>query len=159
MSREKIDLKLQREELLNEAETAWLEECLNAEKARMSALLNNLPEAAPSRAWRSKLSDRLLAEARKRRGLLARWGIRPVVASLATAAAAVAIIVANLDRPGSAEGPALTAEKMLQWHDEAMASSLLPSDSANLEGLSTLPVQQPADESDDLLYKGSLHNL
>ncbi len=159
MKPEEIYEKIEKGSSLTREESAWLDAQLeSSEQLQVASLIRELPEKPPSFSWRDSLSTRILSEVRKRRGFWARLGLTPVAGSSLAAAAGAAIFFAVVFRPATSE-QRLGADTLLQWHEEAIASTALPGDGTELDGFSVTAPQRKIDDTDDLLYGGSLHSL
>jgi hypothetical protein len=145
---DELTTKLREEARLTPEEIALLDEELAKQNLSASAVAN-LPQRRPSPIWRGSLDRRLSDESSHRATL------RHGPAFLA-AAAAIALGAFFGLRNTSPE--AIGAGQLIQWHEEAVASSVLPGDGANLGGFSS-PPKRTAPQEEDPLYDGSLMSL
>ena len=160
MKPEEIYEKIEKGSPLTREESAWLDAQLeSSEQMQMASLIRELPEKPPSFSWRDSLSARLLSEVSKRRGFWAKLGLTPVAGSSLAAVTAAAILMAVVFRVPTTSEQKLGADTLLQWHEEAIASTALPGDGTELDGFSVTTPQRKIDDTDDLLYGGSLHAL
>ena len=133
---------------LTPEDNAQLDEEL-ANLSQAASAVSNLPQRRASLIWRGSLDRRLSDESSHRATL--RHG--PVFLA---AAAAIALGAFFGLRHSSPE--AIGAGQLIQWHEEAVASTVLPGDGANLGGFSS-PSKRPAQNEEDPLYDGSLMSL
>lgn len=131
-------------------------ELRSKEHEQISGLLKQLPKREPSLAWRSSLSERLLKEAAKHRKTRRAF---PALAGFATVLGAAAVFLALTVTRAPQNGSESAVAQMVRWHEEAAAATVLPADSASLDGFSTLPKGQFSNNSDELLYGGSVQSL
>ncbi|MGI8923828.1 MAG: hypothetical protein ACR2HJ_07285 [Fimbriimonadales bacterium] len=137
---------------LTEEEVAMVEKIM-AEEEQEIDLNSLLSEQHPGEIWRRELDARIDDITRKRR----LWGRPQVRLALSGALAAAAVAAFVLMARGRFEAPG--PEQMLQWHEEAVASTLLPGDGANLGAFSTMPCQPVPGDKNDPLCDGSLLSL
>jgi hypothetical protein len=132
MDERELIRKLKNEEALRADESLWLDEAIEG-GAASKGLVEALPDALPSLAWRSRLNERLMAAVPQR----SPWWRRAFAPTLATAgAAACALFLWNLNLKGGSVptdgGEAASLEQMLiSAHQEA---------SLEESGFFTLPV-------------------
>jgi hypothetical protein len=144
--------KLKFDKPLTLDEQAWLDARLD-ESSPVADLVKALRGDAPSMEWRSELSARILNEAAKKKRpafSLARLG------GIGIAGAAAAFVLSFLLQ---GEEITISADTLSKWHEEAVAATVLPDGGTDLAGFSTLPRRVNQKDSDDILYKGSLHSL
>ena len=153
MNREDLLTKLQNEKPLSAEEEATLDAEL-ATQSRVSQLVRSLPSEEPSMEWRSRVQEQtqlIVNKARRAAG----WPLRMAGVSLGAAIACAwmaTFLLGRLDAPER-----VTTEAILNWHDEAVAASVLPGDGITLEGASALPSKPVS--SNDLFDGGSLPSL
>lgn len=159
MKPQEIMEKLEKGMPLSREESAWLDAQLESEEQnRVASFVQGLPAPTPSLAWRASLEERILREIGKKRSFWRRFETNPLFASSLVAAAA-AVLIAVVWMKSTSPEPALNAEKIMEWHEEAVASASLPGDGVNMEGFATTGQQGKRDDTDGLLYGGSLHSL
>ncbi|MDQ2985354.1 MAG: hypothetical protein M3R13_01370 [Armatimonadota bacterium] len=121
--------KLEAEEPLSAGEEARLDEALlSPDQARIKTALRELPALTAPASIATSFSRRVLAWRRKRIGVMSG------LSGLATAAVAMIVIYR-----GPAPAPVLPetpTTSLYDWHYEAVATSVLPGDGANLAGFS-----------------------
>ncbi|MCH8274447.1 MAG: hypothetical protein IH851_06640 [Armatimonadetes bacterium] len=155
MNPQELREKLERGEKLSPMEWAMLDSYLESGRPPEAVeAVGRLRRDEPSLVWRSRLNDRLAAEAGKSRSPLRRLNVRALIGPAVAAAAAGLMIFAALNRAGggAAAPDAEVAELLIQWHEEVVASSILPGDGTDLAGFVTNTPPFEPDELDDLLY-------
>lgn len=151
MKREDLLKHIENDKTMSPEIEAQLDTELDAQ-SQVSNMVRSLPVEEPSLEWQSRVRQQTQVIVRKARRA-ALWPLRVAGVSV-VGAAACAIFVANMvaDRPEK-----ISTEAMLNWHDEAVAASVLPGDSISLAGASTLPSKPAA--RNDLFDGGSLPSL
>ena len=154
MNPQELREKLERGEKLSPMEWVVLDSYLESGRPPEAVeAVGRLGRDEPSLAWRSRLNERLAAEAGKGRSPLRRLNVRALIGPAVAAAAAGVMLFVALNRAGGPAAPdAEVAELLIQWHEEVVASSILPGDGTDLAGFVANPVPFEPDELDDLLY-------
>jgi hypothetical protein len=154
--------KIESELSLHPNEEAAVDTYLSeAESAKIASLIQGLPKEMPSLAWRASLNEKITRIASKPVPIgkrLAPFGLGALIGS---GVMALAFVVA-LNHQSETKSPydvEVLGKAILEWHEEAVASSVLPGDRITLE--LTPPSSQTNDTNtlDDLLYGGPFDQL
>jgi hypothetical protein len=151
MNQQELISKMERDEPLTAAEVVWLDAALLEGSREAEQRMLSLRPSEPSLQWRAGLNEKLRASARRSR--LARIGSIAALPAAAAVVTFVAILAGNVDRV------TLDSETILQWHDEAVASTVLPGDGTGMAGFATQRRPSKSDPNEDLLYGGRLESL
>lgn len=161
MNQEKKDLlkKIENNEKLYPMDWAILDALMEEQKDSTVDILSYLQDEEPSLKWRSELNEKLHAiiqsRPRKNRSLrLVFWS--------STATTAIAAILFLLVLPFT-QNRNLHEESdtriLFKWHEEAVASSFLPTDALQLKEKHKSERIQEKNDIDDLIFGESLIDL
>lgn len=154
--------KIESGQTLNPKEEAVVEAYLSSvENSEIASMLQGLPKDIPSLAWRASLNEKIARIASKPTSLWKRlvpYGLGALVGSGAMALAFMFVLNQQYNTMPLYDADAL-GKAILEWHEEAVASSVLPGDRITLE---LAPYHSPSDEAEtveDLLYGGPFDQL
>ena len=161
MNQEKVDLlkKLENNEKLDPMDWAVLDALMEEQKKSSVELLSYLQDEEPSLTWRSELNEKLHAIIQTRPEKNRSWRF---VFWSSTAATAIAAILFLLILPFT-QNRNLYEESdtrvLLKWHEEAIASSFLPTDALQLKEKHRSEHIQEKNDIDDLIFGELLIDL
>jgi len=153
MTREQLRAKLEKGERLTPLEMALLDTFLEEDASPVRHLRNSNREE-PSLEWRAKLNERILQYASKNAKPSSRNLFRMLVStSVATACILLFVLLSNHNTTSQNE----FGNALLQWHEEAVAMSILPDGATHPNAFENAPNNKNRESSIEKLLYGTLN--
>lgn len=161
MNQEKVDLlkKIENNAKLSPLDWAVLDAVLEEQQESSVELLSYLQDDEPSLSWRSALNEKLHAIIQSRSKRSRSWRLVFLSSTATTAIAAILFLLVlpfmqNISLHGESD-----TRILLKWHEEAVASSFLPTDALQLKEKHKSEHVQEKNDIDDLIFGEPLIDL